>query len=190
MQLPKLPYKISFLILVISGLITFLNTNISHASNRTVFGTVTKISDGDTIQIKTPEQTKLKVRLYGIDAPETPKINRQSGHVHQPGQPYSEEASKALKDKIMGKQVKLEILDIDKYRRMVGMIWLDGRNINLEMVIEGHAEAFIEYLKPPYRAEFLKAEKEARTGGKNIWSLPAHERPREFRKRLKERGEE
>ena len=157
---------------------------------RTVTGTVTKVSDGDTIHITTPEQTKLKVRLYGIDAPETPKINRQSGKVHQPGQPYGEESWKALKHKIMGKQVRLEILDIDKYRRMVCMVWLDDRNINLEMVREGYAEAFIEYLKPPCRVEFMKAEQEARAGGKNIWSLPEHERPREFRKRLKERGEE
>ena len=153
---------------------------------RTVTGTVTKISDGDTIQVTTPEQTKLKVRLYGIDAPETPKINRQTGHVHQPGQPFGEESWKALKDKIMGKQVKLEILDIDKYRRMVGMVWLDDRNINLEMVREGYAEAFVEYLKPPNKTEFLKVEQEARAGGKNIWSLPEHERPREYRKRLKE----
>ena len=162
----------------------------AHAAIRTVTGTVTKVSDGDTIQVVTPEQTKLKIRLYGIDAPETPKINRQSGQVHQPGQPFSEESWKALKDKIMGKQVKLEILDIDKYRRMVCMVWLDGRNINLEMVREGFAEAFIEYLKPPYKSEFMKAEQEARAGGKNIWSLPEHERPRDFRKRLKERGGE
>lgn len=188
MHLPKLPYKIYFLILIISVLITFLNINISHAFIRTVTGTVTKVSDGDTIQITTPEQTKLKVRLYGIDAPETPKINRKTGHVHQPGQPYGEESWKALKYKIMGKQVKLEILDIDKYRRMVCMVWLDDRNINLEMVREGYAEAFIEYLRPPYKSQFLDAEEEARAGGKNIWSLPEHERPREFRKRLKERG--
>ena len=158
----------------------------AHAAMRTVTGTITKVSDGDTIQITTPEQTKLKVRLYGIDAPETPKINRQSGQVHQPGQPYGVEAQKALKDKIMGKHVKLEILDIDKYRRMVGIVWLNERNINLEMIREGYAEAFIEYLKPPYKSEFLKAEQEARAGGKNIWSLPEHERPREFRMRLKE----
>jgi len=177
------PLFVSLLLVVIISI-----TTSSIAAIRT--GTVTKVSDGDTIQVTTPEQTKLKVRLYGIDAPETPKINRQSGQVHQPGQPFSEEAQKTLKDKIMGKQVKLEILDIDKYRRMVCMVWLDGRNINLEMVMEGYAEAFVEYLKPPYRIDFLKAEQEARAGGKNIWSLPEHERPREFRKRLKEQSME
>jgi endonuclease YncB( thermonuclease family) len=37
------------------------------------------------------------------------------------------------------------------------MVWIDNRNINKEMVTEGHAEAFIEYLKPPYRVQFLEA---------------------------------
>ncbi len=185
MHQPKLLYRISFFMLLVSGLITVLNTDISHASIRTVTGTVTKVSDGDSIQIITVEQTKLKVRLYGIDAPETPKINRQSGQVHQPGQPYGEESWKALKYKIMGKKVKLEILDIDKYRRMVCMVWLDDRNINLEMVREGYAEAFIEYLKPPYREQFLKAEREAKSTRLGIWALPDYERPRAYRKRLK-----
>ena len=189
-MVPMKRFTTSIFLLLIAALTIFINAYASQNIIRTVTGTVTKVSDGDTIHITTPEQTKLKVRLYGIDAPETPKINRQSGKVHQPGQPFSEEAQKALKDKIMGKQVRLEILDIDKYRRMVGIVWLNDRNINLEMIREGYAEAFIEYLKPPYRVEFLKAEQEARAGGKNIWSLPGHERPTEYRKRLKERGME
>ncbi len=55
----------------------------------------------------------------------------------------------------MGKQVKLEILDIDRYKRMVGMIWLNDRNVNMAMVRGGYAEAFVEYLKPPQKALFL-----------------------------------
>jgi hypothetical protein len=46
----------------------------------------------------------------------------------------------------------VDILDIDKYRRMVGMLYLGGRNINIEMIREGHAEASIEYLKEPYKS--------------------------------------
>jgi len=174
----------------ISTLFIFFNSYAFQSTIRTVTGTVTKVSDGDTIHLTTPEQTILKVRLYGIDAPETDKINDHTGQVNIPGQPYGDESWKALENKVMGKQVKLNILDIDKYRRMVGMIYLDGRNINLEMVREGYAEAFIEYLKEPYRSEFLKMEKEARSMKRGIWSLPIYERPREFRKRLKVRGSE
>jgi len=175
----------------ISTLFIFFNSYAFQSTIRTVTGTVTKVSDGDTIHLTTPEQTKLKVRLYGIDAPETDKINNKTGKVNIPGQPYGDESWKALENKVMGKQVKLDILDIDKYRRMVGMIYLNDRNINLEMIREGYAEAFIEYLKEePYKSEFLKVEREARAAKKGIWSLPDYERPREFRKRLKVRGAE
>jgi len=182
--------RIFLFLFLFTGLLAFLDIPVSQADVRTVTSTVTKVSDGDSIQITTAEQTKLKVRLYGIDAPETPKINHRTGQVSKPGQPHGEESWKALENKIMGKQVKLEILDIDKYRRMVGMIWLDDQNINLEMVREGFAEAFIEYLKPPYRTQFLNAEREAKSARRGVWSLPDYERPRTFRKRLKVSGGE
>lgn len=67
-----------------------------YFSFRTVTGTVTKVSDGDTIHLTTPEQTKLKVRLYIIDAPETAKINNRTGQVNKLAQPYREESWKAL----------------------------------------------------------------------------------------------
>ena len=139
MRLKKLYIGISLFIFLLTGLT-------AHAAIRTVTGTVTKVSDGDTIHVTTPEHTKLKVRLYGIDAPETPKINKRSGRISKLGQPYGEESWKALEIKIMRKQVKLDIIDIDKYRRMVGMIWIGDRNINLEMVSEGYAEAYSDFL--------------------------------------------
>ena len=190
MSLKTLYFNTFISLLLIASLTIFVNTPISHAAIRTVTGTVTKVTDGDSIQVTTAEQTKLKVRLYGIDAPETPRINHRTGKVSKPGQPHGEESWKALENKIMGKQVKMEILDIDKYKRMVGMIWLGDRNINLEIVREGFAEAFIEYLKPPYRTEFLDAEREAKSFRCGIWSLPDYERPRAFRKRLKVSGGE
>jgi hypothetical protein len=69
-----------------AGLISLLLASVCIAREpiRTVNGTVTKVSDGDTIHVTTPEKTKLTVRLYGIDAPETPKINQHTGHINQP----------------------------------------------------------------------------------------------------------
>lgn len=190
MRFKTLYFNTFISLLLIASWTIFINAPISHPAIRTITGTVTKVSDGDSIQITTPEQSKLKVRLYGIDAPETPKISHRTGQVSKPGQPHGEESWKMLENKIMGKQVKLEIFDIDKYRRMVGIIWLGDRNINLEMVREGFAEAFIEYLKPPYRTHFLDAEREAKSARRGVWSLPDYERPRAFRKRLKVRGGE
>ena len=81
-----------FLIIgLLAGLTTFLLTSASIAREpiRTVTGTVTKVSDGDTIHVTTPEKTKLTVRLYGMDAPETPKINQRTGHINKPGNPMA-----------------------------------------------------------------------------------------------------
>jgi endonuclease YncB( thermonuclease family) len=48
------------------------------------------------------EQTKLKVRQYGIDVPETAKINNRTGQVNIPGQPYGENPAKLLRIKSSG----------------------------------------------------------------------------------------
>jgi uncharacterized protein YraI len=46
---------------------------------RTEEGLVERVADGDTITVITPNQTKLRIRLWGIDAPETPKGTKFPG---------------------------------------------------------------------------------------------------------------
>jgi endonuclease YncB( thermonuclease family) len=106
---------------------------------RVIEGVVTKVSDGDTIQVTDHLGTRIKVRLYGIDAPETAK-----GKL--PGQPYGEASHQALTRKTLSQRVRLDVLDIDKYRRLVSLVWIGSRTINREMVAEGHAWAFRKYL--------------------------------------------
>ena len=168
------------------GLTPLLMASASQtAPLRTITGTVAKVLDGDTIQVTTPEQTILRVRLYGIEAPETPKTDQRTGRVNLPGQPYGEESRRALEDKIMGQQIRLDITDIDQYKRMVGIIWIGSRNINLEMLREGHAEVYFIYLKEPYKRKFLQAQREAKSSRMGIWSLRVYERPTDYRKRFK-----
>jgi len=161
----------------------------SYAILRTVEGTVSKVSDGDTVQVITAEGTKLRVRLYGCDAPETEQINRRTGAINKLGQAYGEEAMQTLQTKVWKKNVRVDIIDIDRHCRMVSMIWLDNRNINLEMVREGYAEAYQEYLKEPYRSQFLDAERKAKAQREGIWGVSNYERPSEFRKRMRVSGD-
>jgi micrococcal nuclease len=151
----------------------------SHAAPiRTVTATITRITDGDTVQAITPEGTKLKVRLYGIDAPETSK-----GRI--PGEPFGSDSRIYLAALVSQKTIRVEILDIDRYRRMVAILWLGEKNINLEMISTGMAEAYLEYLKQPYRTPFIQAEQTAKAQGKGIWSQGnRYERPSQFRRRM------
>lgn len=152
---------------------------------RTVEAVATKISDGDTIQAVTKEGTKIKIRLYGIDAPETEKSNKKTGHVSKQGEPFGEESREYLSSMIDGKHIRIDIITIDRYRRMVGVIWLDNKNVNLEMIKASMAEAYREYLKEPYRAQFIQAERVARADKRGIWSQGAnYERPSAYRKRM------
>ncbi len=152
---------------------------------RTEEGVVRQVADGDTVTVVTSEGTKLKVRLYGIDAPETAKMNRRTGVVSKLGQTYGEEAYRALEDKVLGKRVRVRIMDIDRYRRMVSVLYLDRRDINKEMVQEGFAWAYKEYLHGPYASEYIDAEREARSKHLGLWRQANPEPPWEFRKRLR-----
>lgn len=49
------------------------------------------------------------------------------------------------------------------------------------------AEAYTEFLKKPYRAQFLAAQTEAKSAKRGIWGLSGYERPKDFKKRLKVR---
>lgn len=144
---------------------------------RTIEGMVTKVSDGDTIQVTDDFGTKAKVRFYGIDAPETAKGSN-------PGQPYGEEAFQALRQKVDRQRVRVDVMDIDKYKRLVSVVWLSGRDINREMIVEGHAWAYRKYLAEAYASDYISAEDQARKAGKGLWRQGGNiQPPWEFRKR-------
>ena len=164
--------------LLLTALLIFLASASQAAPLRTVTATITKITDGDTVQAVTPEGTKLKVRLYGIDAPETAK-----GKI--PGEPFGNTSRDYLASLVSQRAVQVEIRDTDRYRRMVAVLWLGEKNVNQEMISAGMAEAYGEYLKQPYRAPFLQAEQAAKAQRKGIWSQGnTYERPSQFRRRM------
>lgn len=176
--------KKCFLLLLVALIFT-PSILIAKEPIRTIEGIVVKVSDGDTINVQDSYGTKLKIRLYGIDAPETEKSNKKTGRVSKPGQPYGEQAYQALNSKIYRKQVKLEIMAVDQYKRSVGIVYLNGKNINLEMVAEGWAWAYRQYLDRPHASEYVEAEEHARAKRLGIWQQNNPEPPWEFRRSLK-----
>jgi micrococcal nuclease len=149
-------------------------------SQRTEEGTVTHVADGDTITVITPNQTKLRIRMVGIDAPETPKGTKF------PGQPYGKEAEAYLTQLVEGKRVTVEIYGVDRYKRLLATIFLDGKDINLAMIEAGLAEV---YRGPessnPYKLQYQAGEETARSARKNMWVQgDTYESPRAYRKRV------
>lgn len=141
-------------------------------AGQTVVGMVRNVYDGDTILLATKAQSRLKVRLYGIDAPETGR----------PEQPFARIARRTLMYKIMGREVTAEIIDSDKYQRAVAIIRYQGRDINREMVADGMAWAYRQYLNGPYASQYIDSEERARARHKGIWRDHNPQPPWEFRK--------
>jgi len=133
------------------------------------------VSDGGTVNLVTHDGAKLRVRLYGIDAPGV-------RHEKKPGQLYGEEAKRVLTGKVIRKEVTLMIQDTDRYRRIVGIIRVGNQNINEEMVREGWAWAYREYLRGPYVSEFISAEREAREKKLGLWQQSNPTPPWEYRR--------
>ena len=149
-------------------------------AGRTIEGMVRAVYDGDTVLLATREESRLKVRLYGVDAPETRKPD-------SPGQPYGGIARRTLMYKIMGRRVTAELVDIDQYKRAVAVIRYEGRDINREMVEEGMAWAYRQYLQGPYASEYIAGETRSRSRRAGLWRESNPQPPWEFRNRQKGR---
>lgn len=107
---------------------------------------VTKIIDGDTVIIE-----GVSVRLLGMDADER-------------GYPCYKQAKQRIEELILNKEVELETdgENKDQYGRYLRYIFLNGKNINLQLVEEGLAIARLYPQNKKYRSEILEAEKQAR----------------------------
>jgi len=109
--------------------------------------TVTKIIDGDTVEI----EGGYRVRLLEIDTPEY-------------GENCYQEAKDRLEELLLNKKVVLEKdqTDVDKYGRCLRYVFLNGENINLEMVQEGLANSDVFDSDIKYKTEVLEAESSAK----------------------------
>jgi len=137
----------------------------------------TRVTDGDTITVVTDGQ-KVTIRLVGIDAPE------KSRKKHDPGQPFSQASTKYLVSLVLNKYVDIVSYGTDRYNRTLAVVYVDGKNVNLEMVKAGLAEVYrgkpaSGFDNDPYQ----KAEDKARQTGAGMWSLgDRYVSPKEWRK--------
>jgi micrococcal nuclease len=141
-------------------------------------GTVISIVDGKTFMLKTDEKKILTIRLWGIDVPE-----RTPGK--KTGQPFKNESFNALKNRIYQKKVKIFVMNTDKKNRSLSVVFMDSTNINLELIRNGYAWAYKDFLQGPYKIDFINTENDAKNQKKGIWKQSDPEPPWEFRKRNK-----
>lgn len=141
---------------------------LAWAADTSYTATCSRVYDGDTfVASKDNTAEEIKIRLYGIDAPEK-------------GQPYADKASKKLLRLVHGKQLRILVTDTDRYGRSVCKVYAGNTYVNLEMVRSGYAWHYKQYAAE--EADLAKAEKNARKSRKGLWKEDNPTEPSVWRK--------
>src|SRR4051812_14645673 len=114
---------------------------------------VVGVSDGDTITVLSNGNDQTKIRLHGIDTPESK-------------QAFGAVAKRTLSQLVYGSHVRVVSVDTDRYGRVVAEIYKGETWINLELVKRGMAWVYLQYSRDP---ALLAAEEEARTARTGLW---------------------
>ena len=153
----------------ISLLLFALLTSISFAG--VITGKVIKVADGDTITILV-DKTQVKVRLAGIDAPESK-------------QDFGNKSKHLLASHVAGKVVKVDVSGKDRYGRSIGTIYAGKVNINASMVRAGMAWQYLKYDKSK---ELRDAQAHAKIHKLGLWSQGVAIAPWEYRANKKQKA--
>ena len=119
----------------------------------TLEGNVVKIADGDTLTLLTSSNEQVKIRLAGIDTPEKK-------------QPFGNKAKQALANLAFQKQALVEVETKDRYGRTVGVVFVDGLNVNAELVKQGMAWVYRKYTDDE---RLYTLESEAKQAKRGLW---------------------
>jgi len=141
-------------------------------AGETYTGKCVIVHDGDTISVMKAGRA-VKIRLEGIDCPEL-------------GQDFGTRAKQFTSGMVFGKDVEVKEDNLDMYGRMVAKVYVEGRDLCLELVRAGLAWHYKRYSSDPVLA---KAEVQARKAKTGLWSMPNPVPPWEWRKLHRRRGE-
>lgn len=151
------------------------NLLIPFKKGKTYWCKVIAVSDGDTLTCYrlNLRRSQTKIRFAYIDAPES----KQS---------YGLESQRMVKKYVYKRFVRIRITDVDRYGRCVGIVYRRRRNINEELVKQGAAWVYEEYIpNTSTKTYWLKLEQEARQKKKGLWKASRPVRPKIYRKQLK-----
>ena len=156
----SVPIFIATVVLLLSGCQNSRNS----ASER--YHVVTKVIDGDTFWIHDGTKKGKKIRLIGVDAPETRRSSRKEIGA------YGAEAKNYLTKMLLNVEVRLDydVDSTDRYGRTLAYAYLrDGTFVNAELIEQGYAMVLTVPPNVRFANEFVKLQRKAREQGRGLW---------------------
>jgi micrococcal nuclease len=150
---------------------TLVAPAVARADAITTTAQVLKVVDGDTIDIRDDNRGRLRIRILGIDTPETKKPGYTVGC-------WGPEATQFARDTLAGQRVAV-IVDptqdrTDRYGRTLAyLVKGDGWNYSVEAARAGTARSYVYAHTPVQKyAEIAAAEQDAKAAGRGLWGPP------------------
>ena len=155
--------KAVILIIICSIFFILIYNNARSEEIKEISGNA-QIIDGDTIKINSK-----KIRLHGIDAPEFKQKCKKPYltiifFTFTKDYPCGKISTQKLQKKINNKVITCKILDIDRYKRLIGECYKRNLNLNSWLVSNGHAVAYRKYSK-----KYISNEINAKNEKKGLW---------------------
>ena len=152
------------ILIIISSIFFILTYNDVRSENINKISGFAKVVDGDTIKINSK-----KIRLYGIDAPEKKQKCKKtyltiSFMSFTKDYMCGEVSTQKLIKKINNQKLNCNIIDVDRYKRLIGECFKRNINLNSWMVSNGYAVAYRKYSK-----KYVSDEINAKNNKLGIW---------------------
>lgn len=147
-------------------LFIFLSSTPSPAQKPSNWYPVSKIVDGDTFWIINAKGEKEKIRLIGVDAPESRKSGKKEIGF------YGKESKIYLEQILTGKKVRLEydVSKYDRYKRTLAYVYLEnGTFLNVYLIQNGYASVMTVPPNVRFAEQFVQLQKEAREKKRGLW---------------------
>lgn len=132
---------------------------------------VVRIADGDSLTVRDAAGKRIEVRLSGIDAPEGT-------------QRFGRESKASLERMLGGRDVTVDVAEVDPYGRLVSRVTRDGRDAALLQLQAGLAWTYpwAEGMPRTTKDRYLQAERTAKRSRAGLWSDAAPTAPWLFRR--------
>jgi len=134
---------------------------------------VIKVADGDTLTVSGSDGQPYKIRLHAIDSPE----KKQS---------HGERCTQHLQNLAQHEVAQVEIVDLDRYKRVVGKVWVDGQDVGLAQIQQGcawHYKTYAGQQSSADRRAYAQAEQQARQQQMGLWRAARPLAPWDYRRR-------
>lgn len=148
-------------------LFVFSCNNLNNYTSNNILCKVIGVKDGDTIEVYFDGKSET-IRLLDIDCPEKK-------------QAFGTKAKQFTSDLCFGKEVKIvSNRKRDRYKRLLGTVYIDDLNLNEELLKAGLAWHFKKYSN---KSHYAKLENTARANKSGLWNDNNPIAPWEFRKK-------